>query len=359
MSRSKGLYSVAFVLLWLVLLNLTLEHLLPGSWLYRYRVDYQTNKNSMAAGLNLAMDRIAAEIRANPKQDYVILLGDSVMYSGPGGPEQSIGYYLEQWSAGQGHPLKVYNLAEPANFGADVYATLLMLQQHNIPLKRVVVDQVYSDFVPYGHGIPEYSWLGDTLQRLDAGAYAAVKGSADPNAGKSWVVRYRDALLAPVPLWRDRYILQAQIDRVLHINNTGEVTDIRPWTDKPWLKNLMQDPQYRRFVDPKPFDMTPANPQIAILQRMIAHLKGAEPLFIFTPVNHALLAPGADSPEYQANLKRVSDWFTAQQVRYLDLSSAMPSDQFVDHVHLMPEGYRQLAAIIGQELLKPPAAVQK
>lgn len=346
----KHVRTFAYLLTFLVIINLSVNHLIPTNWFYHHRVDYTTAKNSMERGLGLTMDRMASEIKQNPSQDYVILLGNSVMYSGPGGPEQSIGYYLEEWSREQGHPLRVYNLAEPGNVNADVYATILMLKEHGIPLKRVVVNQVYADFVPLEPNVPGFAWLGDPLRRLDPETWQMVRGNPGPDDSMSWITRFREAVMGWMPLWRDRNILRAQVEQRLHLKTSAEVMDVRPWTEKPWLANLMKEPTYRRFVDPKPFDMTPENPTILLLNRMVAATEGADVLFFFAPVNRGLLAQDVERPEYQANLKRVDDWFATQPIRYVNFANSIPSDLFTDHVHLTPEGYEQLARLIGAEL---------
>jgi hypothetical protein len=346
--------TLVYVLLYLVILQVALNFLVPTDWIYHYRVEYDMAKSSIPTNLNLAMDRIAAEIRRNPSQDYIILLGDSVTYSGPGGPEQSIGFYLENWMREHGQPVRVYNLAQPAMLGADVYATLLLLKEHGIPLHRVVLNQLYSDFYKHPADVPLFSWMGDDLHRLDPQAWELAHGPAAAPA--SWQSRLRQAMLSHVTLWRYRDVLRFQLNRVLPVAASAEVKDTRPWTAKQaWLTKLMEDPMYQRFVDPRPLDLTTENPQVVLLRKMIREMDGARVLIWWSPLNQELMKPWVSKPEYQANAQRLDAFFASLPVDYVNLESAMPSDLFTDHVHLTPDGYRDLAAMLGQRLLAAQA----
>jgi hypothetical protein len=346
----KPARTVIYVLLYLLILQFSLDFLVPTDWVYHYRVEYDMAKPSIPKTLDLAMERIAAEIRKEPSQEYIILLGDSVTYSGPGGAEQSIGYYLQDWMREHGQPVKVYNLAQPAMLGADTYATLLMLKEHGIPLHRVVLNQLYSDFYKHPADVPLFSWMGEDLHRLDPQAWQIAHGPA--TAPVTWQVQLRQALLSHVALWRYRNVLRFRLNHVVPVLASAEVKDTRPWTAKrAWLSQLMEEPMYQRFVDPRPLDTTPANPQVQLVQKMLLELSDARVLVWFSPLNQELMAPWVGKPEYRANVQRLDAYFRGLSVDYFNLESAMPSDLFTDHVHLTPDGYRNLAAMLGQRLL--------
>lgn len=347
--------SVIYVAVYLLLLQFALPRAIPTEWIYRHRVDYEMAKPNMAGNLSLAMDRIAREITENPGQDYIFLLGDSVTYSGPGGADQSIGYFLEQWLSAHGQSVRVYNLAEPAMLGADTYTTVLMLKEHGIPLKRVVLNQLYSDFYPHPESVALFSWMGDALKARDPEAWTIAHGPAA--APTPWTAQLRQFLLRPVSLWQYKDVLRARLEQSLPIKSaSGEVKDTRPWTAKrEWLLSLMQDPVYQRLVDPRPLNLTDSAPQVQILTRMFREMEGADILVWLSPLNQELMAQWAQTPEYRANLQRLDAWFATQPVRYVNLESTMASDKFTDNVHMTPEGYRDLAAVLGQQLLAAPA----
>lgn len=346
--------TAAYTLIYFVALQLLVGVLIPESWVYNYRVDYESVKNDMDTGLHLAMDRIAAEIRQNPDREYVILLGDSVTYSGPGEANQSIGYYLEEWSRQQGRPLRVYNLAEPGMMGGDTYAEVLMLMEHGIPANRIVINQVYSHFVTGTKEEAIIGWLGDELRRLDPEGWAEARGEL--LGQKPWTIRFRESLLGALPLWQYRDILRAQIFRQVGLTASGEVKDVRPWTQKKaWLLSLMRQPLYQRFVDPRPLDLTPAaNAHVRMLERIIAKTNG-QAMFWFSPVNQGLMAEWVKEPGYHANLRRIDAWFKERSVRYVNMENAVDTARFTDHVHMTPEGYRQVAVMLGQQLISSTA----
>lgn len=338
--------SAIYVLIYALLIQLGLVYAVPDSWVYGNRVEYDVIKNNMATDLGVAMDRVARDIRQHPDRDYAILIGDSVTYSGPGRADQSIGYYLEQYSQTHGHPLKVYNFAQPGMAGGDVYAEVLMLKAHHVPLERVVLNQVYADFAYHAPTETMVEWLGDELHRLDPEGWQIAHGGAMPQA--AFLVRLRQRLLNGISLWQYRDFLRAR----LHLTTSAEVKDTRPWTEKKlWLTALMKDPTYQRWVAPKPMDLTAANPQVQLFERTLGALKGSQVLVWFAPFNRELMAEGVARPGYQENAAKLDAFFAGHPVTYLPLRDAVDPALFTDHTHLVPAGYEQVAARLGEQLL--------
>ncbi|MDB4896709.1 MAG: hypothetical protein JWN15_2971 [Firmicutes bacterium] len=340
-----------YVLLFAAVLQFGLPHAVPNSWVINQRVEYDTIKNNMATDLGVAMDTAARDIRQHPDQDYVVLIGDSVTYSAPGPADHSIGSYLEQYGQAHGHPFKVYNFAEPGMTGGDVYTVVLMLQEHGVPLKRVVIDQIYPDFTYHPASEPMFQWLGDELQRLDPEGWHIAHGEAATPTKP--LVRARQAVLNNVSLWRYRDFLRTQLYAALHVDNSAEAKDTRLWTEKKlWLNALMQQPMYQRVVDPHPLDLTTANPTIQLTDRMFAALKDAQVLVWFAPFNQELMAAGVAQPGYQQNLKQIDAWYRSHtQIDYVQLRTAIDPALFTDHLHMAPAGYAQVANILGERLL--------
>lgn len=340
-----------YVLLFAALIQFGLPRVVPESWVLSQRVDYDTVKNNMATDLGAAMDTAAREIRRHPDQDYIIMIGDSVSYSAPGTADQSISHYLEQYGALHGHPLKVYNFAQPGMMTGDVYTVVLMLKEHRVPLGRVVLNQLYPDFTYHASSEPMFQWLGDELQRLDPEAWHIAHGEAMP-ATKP-LVRARQQLLRGISLWRYRDFLRARLYSALHVDNSAEAKDTRLWTAKKlWMNALMKEPMYQRSVDPQPLDLTEANPEVALDERMFDALRESRLTVWFAPFNQELMAAGVAQPGYQENLKQLDAWYRShQQIDYVQLRTAIDPALFTDHVHLAPEGYAKVASMLGERIL--------
>lgn len=346
---SSHLQVVAWVLILLLLLQVSLARVIPSQWIYNYRVDFETVKGDVALGMRRAVELIAREVRQDPTRDYVILLGDSIAYSGPGAPTQTIAYYLEEWSKAEGHPWRVYNLGEPAMKAGDLYALLLLLKEHEIPLKRVVLDLTYFQFFPHPPGESWVRWMGDDLRRLDPVAWQEAHGAENPRPSVG--ERIASALLQHLTLYRYRDLIRTRLLTATRLLESQEVLDVRPWTEKPYLHELMKEPIYQRYVDPTPFPMDRSNPGAVLMQRFLGQAREAQLLAFFSPVNQGLMAPWVNAPGYRANLARIDAFFAPEGARYINWESAFPSALFTDHVHLTPDGYRLLATLIGKRLL--------
>lgn len=340
-----------YAIVYLLVLQFALGLLVPDSWTYHYRIPYEAFKEGPHT-LDLALDQIEGEIRREGLTDYVILLGDSVMYSGPGGPEQSIGYYMEQLAQAEGRPLRVFNLAQPAMQVGDVYIVLDKLRRRGIATDRLVINFVYAGFVNREGGAPIVYWLGDDLQRVDPEAWSRYRTSIIENpqatVSRTPVERLNAGLRRLVPLLAYQPVLKERLFRVA--GSVKEVYDTRPWTDKPGLPELMKQYMYQRSFSPEPFDMTAANPQVDFLQRILAKTADHPPLIFLSPTNQVLMAENTAHPGYQANLRAVDAWFEGKPAVYRNWESALPDGLFTDQVHLTPEGYKVLAGMILQTL---------
>jgi len=336
-----------YVLAYLLILQFTIGLVVPSSWVYWYRVPYETFKDDPHV-LDVALDRIADETRREQITDYVFLLGDSVMYSGPGGPEQSIGYYLEQLSAERGRPLRAYNLAQPAMQAGDIYIVLQKIRKRGLSTDHVVIDLMYGGFVARTPNPPIVYWLGDDLREVDPEAWAeygeALLQIAEARMARTWKERLDLFLRRHVSLWTYRATLRKQLLR--RIQQSEEVYNTQPWYEKPYLPDLMKDAQYQKLFDPEPFDMTEANPQIGFLERILAATADHPPLIFLTPANQVLMEANTSDPGYQANLRALDAWFADKPAYYYNWESALPDRLFADHVHLTPEGYEVLAGMI-------------
>ncbi len=85
-----------YLLLYLLIIELTLPFLVPLGVAYHYRMNYAVVKDN-TGNIEIILDQIERQIRSKQLHDYIIILGDSVAYSGPGPSSQSLGVYLEAY----------------------------------------------------------------------------------------------------------------------------------------------------------------------------------------------------------------------------------------------------------------------
>lgn len=337
-----------YVIAYLFIIQLGLGLVVPQQWLYQHRVPYEVFKEDPRT-IDLVLDQIERQIERQDLQEYVILLGDSVGYSGPGGPDQSIGVQMEQISREQGQPLTVFNLALPAMQTGDMYVLLLKLQQRGIATDRVVINLIYAGWVARTPSPPIAFWLADDLRQLDPASWERFRNHLALNQRvhtEESLSRLFDQHVAPhISLLAYRPVLKAQLMK--RINATvKEVYDTRPWTEKPELPGIMAGYMYQNALNPAPFDMTEQNPQIYFLEKIIALTGETPPLFFLSPTNQELMKANVSQQGYQENLARIDAWFQGRPVTYLDLEHALEHRLFTDHLHLTPEGYKILAGLL-------------
>lgn len=349
--------AIRYALLYLLSLNLALPALVPAAWVYQGRMEYELAKDNPAY-IDTVIDEIETRIRRERVDDFVILLGDSVTYSGPGGPEQSLAPAIEAVGRAGGRPLSVFNLAMPAMQAGDIYVVLLKLRERGIPLRRVAINLIYGGFVAREPDPPAVFWLARELRRLDPEAYhrvrehlAANRRDVPPPGPVDW---FRENVTERIALIRYRDVIRRHLLDALPLGGRREVYDTRRWDEKPGLKQLLQAAEYRRLFDPAPFSMDESNPQVYFVDRIIRAVPDARLLFWIGPVNQELMADEVGHPGYRANLARVDQWFAGRPVRYVNLERELPAALFADHLHLTPEGYRSLASRLYRELSALP-----
>lgn len=347
----------SYALLYLVMLELSLGALVPTAWVYRGRMDYELVKDNPGDNIDVVIERVRAAIERERLNDYLILLGDSVTYSGPGGPEQSLAPALEAVSQRNGRPLRVFNLAMPAMQTGDIYVMLLKLREHGIEPPRLAINLIYAGFAPRAPDPPAVFWLAADLRRLDPDAYARVRanlaanGRDGPPPGLAdW---FREHVTGRLALVRYRDILRARFLIAIPWRQRREVYDTHRWDQKPGLRELLRGREYRMLFNPAPFVMDETNPQLYFIRRIREAAPHAQILFWLSPVNQVLMADEVREPGYQANVVRIDRWFRRQPVRFVNLEHALPPGLFADHLHLTPEGYQVLARRLHRTLLDP------
>lgn len=356
MQRSgfRGLFSPAIIytVTFLVLSQVVFAAAAPLSLAYNDRMDYNVVKDNLA-GVGATLDLVAKDIRARHLQGYVILLGDSITYSGPGGPSQSLSKYMDDAAAKTGLP-PVYNVAIPAAQMGDFYTLLLMLDQRGISTDHVMVNLTYAGFVKRDPDPPIVYWLERELRELDPAAYqlaAADLAASSENKNRPDKV---DSFLeydvfSEIPALKYRDFIRMAAEYRLGMASQV-IGDSRPWYEKENLKQDLQAPVYQKQFDPASFVLDESNLNVAFLRLIARHQQGKDLLVYMSPVNKELMSEETSAPGFVRNEARLSSFLEGEAAdygfQYADLSDAMPYALFSDHLHLVADGYMALADIL-------------
>jgi len=328
---------------------------------YHYRMDYNLVKDNLD-GIDIILYDISREIGQNPGEDYIIILGDSVGYSGPGPSDQSIGYYLQE-PANQTTGVKatkVYNLSMPAMQTGDIYTMLLKLDRYRIPTDHLILNLTYAGFVARQPDPPAVFWLKEDLKGLDRVAYYHVLPQLAQNGYRektnlAQVIHHY--LVRNIAVFRYRLMIRKLCQNTFVSLVQGEtasdaIGDAQVWTAKPDLPKLISQREYQMGFADAPFDFSTDNPQIYFLDKIFTHQKGKQTLVFLASTNPELMKEQVEKPGYQGNLHRLDNYFAEQPVQYINLQGKIDSSLFTDHVHLIPQGYRELSRILWQEYCK-------
>ncbi|MEN6350047.1 MAG: hypothetical protein ABFD08_11705 [Syntrophomonas sp.] len=350
-----------YLLVYLLLIQLVLPYSLPFDVFFHHRMDYNLIKDDLE-GIDVILDQISLQIKREQLQDYIVILGDSIAYSGPGKSTQSIGFYMQQLAceAYPDNPPRIYNLAMPAMQIGDVYTMLLKLDQHHISTDNIIVNISYSGFVKRQPGPPVVFWLQEDLKSLDKDSFEQVLDNLkanqyeDENDMQSVVHK---AIWDSVEMYRYSPFLKKAVKRAYrNLRGKGPVDDAigdaRPWYKKEGLEEILRQDEYKDSFSSQVFDMSSNNPQIYFLQKIIFHQKNKHTLVFLAGANETLMDDEIQSPGYTKNLKEIDEFFAQQPVDYLNTQGQIPSGHFSDHVHLTAAGYQELAWVLWDNFMR-------
>ncbi len=358
--KSTSMLAMVCFLIYMLLVQAVLPNWAKLDLAYQYRIKYDFILNE-TANLDVILELIAAEIEREKLQDYIIILGDSVAYSGPGPSSQSLAYYMQDIARQKGLPdLRVYNLAAPAMQAGDIYTMLLKLEQHGISTDHLIINLIYAGFVKRQPDPPAVFWLQRDLKALDPETYQTILPQLQANSNKKEETvpdQVHNYLVSHLNIYRYRYFLHRDLtnhyDLARHIPLPSDALgDARPWTEKPDLDKLLQQPEYKKGFAAAAFDMSEKNPQIFFLNKIIARQKHKQTLIFLAGINDVLLRKQVNQPGYIKNLELIDHYFAAKEVRYLNLQGKIDAALFADHVHLIADGYRELSGILLDSYLK-------
>jgi len=346
-------YTVSY----LILIQLFLGFIFPINIVYQNRMDYSLVKDN-AHNINAVLEQISKKIKAEQLEDYIIILGDSVSYSGPGESEQSVGVCLEQIASQAEPEINVFNLALPAMQVGDIYTMLLKLKQFNISTENLIINISYAGFVERNPNPPIIFWLSQDLQQLDKNSFMHVLPQLQANGHYTdtniWhriqsflknrvyptisVLRYKDYMIREISLGYKKI-------RGIDIPD-DTLGDTRPWYMKDQLEAYLERPENSRAFSDTPFDMSINNPQVYFLEKIEEFQRGKNTLVFLIAINDELMKGKVTQPGYVENLGRIDSYFEHSPFNYLNLQGQIDQKHFTDHVHLTSEGYNHLAEIL-------------
>ncbi|MBD0380778.1 SGNH/GDSL hydrolase family protein [Paenibacillus sedimenti] len=343
-----------FVLIYVFIIQLSFPALFSTDVFYHNRMDYARAKDN-PHDFQITLEAVKRDIDSKHLQQYLIILGDSVMYGSPGNSNQNVNAYMKDSSK-----LPIYNLSFPGSQIGDLYAMLLKMDALGISSDHLMFNIRYSSFVKRNYWQPVLAWFQNDLRTLEPDTYQhmlSLPDVEDNDTPANFYSKSQKSLnnyVLPhfVPyLYKDYWDKWVQ-QLVLKLANrpppddTLEGGDPRPWTEKEDVSERVKDPNVIAAFDPKPFNMTDTNPDIYFLKKIIEHQKGKQTLAVLTGTNHTLAQTFVEDPKYVANMQALDQFMQNIQngsFKYVNMEKQIPDALFTDHLHLTPDGYRQLA----------------
>jgi hypothetical protein len=359
------LKALRYAVIFMILVQLVLPWSIPFNKIYHNRIDYNITKDNNEK-FEPALEQIKLEINHNHLKDYIIILGDSVLYGSPGNSDQAVNAFME--SLAKKSPthskLRIFNLSYPSMMAGDIYTMLLKLDKLGISTDRIMINFRYASFVARDSTPPIRAvfWLMRDLKSLDSTAYQHVlpqlkeSGYKEPKFfyGQFKDVLYHDILPAIKLFSYKDYIVhmmqRAKLKLLGHRLPDDSIIngDPRPWYVKEDLVKYVQGDVIQRSYSDVPFNMTESNPDIYFIEQILKHQQGKETFVVLNGANQTLLKQYVEKPGYQANLKAIDAYFQQKEVKYLNLEGKLDDSLFTDHTHFIAEGYKAMADLLWQ-----------
>jgi hypothetical protein len=354
------LKAIRYALILLLLVQLLLPYSISLSNVYHNRIDYYMTIDNLQ-DINPVLETIKIEIDRKRLKDYIIILGDSVMYGSPGNSDQAVNVYMEKLARQSGKPkLKVFNLAFPSMQTGDFYTMLLLLDHLGISTDRLIFNLRYASFIPREPSPAVVLWMKRDLSKLDPAAFQYVLPQLRANGYKppaSLYKKFKDVLyqqvLPTIKLYEYKDYLHKSLNNSW-LQLTGDVIpddsisseDERPWYEKEYTAEKIHTAALRTSFTDRPLDMTPTNLDIYFMDKILAHQQGKKTLVALTGTNLTLMKEYVEKPGYRDNLQAIDHYFQSKHVSYLNLEGRISDKLFTDYTHLLSEGYQELAAIL-------------
>lgn len=353
-------YAIIYTVIYLVILQFIIPYVVPKDKIYHNRMDYPITALGDANNIDPVLAAISREVAANPDEEYIIMLGDSVLYGSPGNSDQSPNVFMEQRAQADPNSTikRVYNLALPANQLGDLYTMLLKLDQYNIATDHLIVNIRYPSFMPREGWPPVVFWMQKQLKDRDSEAFEHVSSQLKATKyelPRTWYEYYKhfvyQEVMQRIPMFQYKDYIQKTWEHMkLQVRGKpipdDSLGDPRPWHTKGHLREYMKDPEIVNSYVDTPFDFSDSSLDIYFLKQIFAHQQGKDTLFVMTGVNQELMQDFVSKPGYQENMEQIDRLFAGEEVRYINLEGVLDDDLFSDHTHFTPEGYEALGNLL-------------
>jgi hypothetical protein len=284
---------------------------------------------------------------ARPDELRVVLAGNSAIYGFPLPVEKSIAFLLNRDFAARGVPAHVYNLAYVTTY--QLKDAVILHEALDYEPDVIVYPLTLSEF----HHVAPILWAG--LSELFVSNRDTVASfRADPPAG----------LGEPFRAYRAEYEPRLPRRLFMHLRETGTFLRLAVRRNAEWLSERLGSPvpgpptpkmtgrqsRYNCGATKRKFsthfsDWWTWN--ILAYLEQIRRSRGVEVVVVNWPVAHE---PVADcyNVRYPANaMARFNAWLrdeaAARGLHYVDLHDLLPSDAFLDSLHVGADGHRQVA----------------
>jgi hypothetical protein len=366
--------AMRYAIILMILVQLFLPWVIPINQIYHNRIDYNITLDN-SEKFEPALEQIKLEIIRKHLKDYIIIIGDSVLYGSPGNSDQAINAFMEASAQKSTNlsQLRIFNLSYPSMMAGDIYTMLLKLDKLGISTDRIMINFRYASFVARDSKPPIRAvfWLIRDLKSLDYTAYQHILPQMKDSLYKEpsfFYGQFKDVLyhdiLPAIKLYSYKdytvNILQRAKLKLLGRklpDDTIKYGDPRPWNVKDSFKGdklsafLASDVIKQSYSD-VPFNLTESSPDIYFIERILQHQKGKETFIVMNGANQTLLKQYVEKPGYQANLQAVDSYFQHKEVMYVNLEGKLKDSLFTDHTHFIADGYKEMADLLWQYYAK-------
>ena len=323
----------------------------PTTLVYNHRLKYAVFKDNVNT-LEPAIWKLSRQIRREGLKDYVVLLGDSVLFSTPVDEYASMGPLLEKAARADGYATRVFNLALPSEYPGDIHAILQLLDRYGISRDHVVINFNYFEFVADASATGVF-WLRHQLRDVDPASYEKVYRSAVPTppaeAVKKGIAHWLDRRVWVFPM---KDYLRNRLMAATVPGYRDTLGDTRPWFEKETLPEELQKKENRWYFSDKPMVLDESRAAVHHVNHIADLQAGKGTLVLLPAYNRDLLPKETSSPGYIDNRKRLLAYLSGKPFDVLDLDGRIDCRLHADFVHFTPEGYKELAGIVW-ERIKP------
>jgi|LGVF01.1.fsa_nt_gb hypothetical protein len=266
--------------------------------------------------------------------NYYLFVGDSVGYGIPCGSNDTISYNFSSKV-----PDNTYNLSIPSLYSGDIYYLLGNLQTEPAHIIYVVN---YMNFIDK-----------ETNDPLEAVFW--LKTELVEEGFESWYVpekvssytQFKDDILGKLPLYRYNNYLKYQVKNLMDFNEI----QLMPWTEKPFLEDLIHQEEYSKFFSDHSIIMDDTNPQVYFINKIVNELKYEDISIVYMPLNNTLIKDYSDKEGFIDNELKIQTYFEDLDVNFINLKDKIDTSFYSDHIHLLPAGYEFVSEIIYKEII--------